>query len=347
MLNKKNLPTYIVALGVIFVVGTLSQRVKKSLDKDDDYDMIKNYLLNESPLYGYNRPKLWVHSKYEKNSRKWKNFYSRNTTDLNQDYIHLTIKTIINHCGDDFNICLIDDESFGKLLPNWDVDMTGMAEPMRSNYRAMGMAQLIYVYGGMTVPNSLVCLKNLKNIYDENTTNNQAFVCEAINRTCNLKSNSGENTFIPSIDIMGASNKNNNVILSLVESLKQMNMNGHFNDENKFQGTIGYMCKQLIDEQNLLLIGGESIGIKNNKKKPILLEDLCEESYLDLYPHVVGIYIPSDEILRRTKYNWLAVMNAEEVLNTNMIISKYLKASIQDTNNEYFSNLKTRSVVTI
>lgn len=124
--------------------------------------MIKNYLLNESPLYGYNRPKLWIHSKYEINSRKWKDFYSRNTTDLNQDYIHLTIKTIINHCGEDFNICLIDDDSFGKLLPNWDVDLMNMAEPRKSNYRAMGMAQLIYVYGGMTLPNSFVCLKNLK-----------------------------------------------------------------------------------------------------------------------------------------------------------------------------------------
>ena len=78
----------------------------------DDYKLIEQYLLNDSPLYGYNRPKIWIHSKYELNARKWKDFQSRNSTDLNQPYIHATIKTIINHCGNDFNVCLIDDESF-------------------------------------------------------------------------------------------------------------------------------------------------------------------------------------------------------------------------------------------
>jgi hypothetical protein len=47
----------------------------------DEYEMVKQYLLNESPLYGYNRPKIWIHSKYEVNSRKWKSFYSRNSTE--------------------------------------------------------------------------------------------------------------------------------------------------------------------------------------------------------------------------------------------------------------------------
>ncbi len=342
MFNKKNLPTYIAALGVIFVVGTLAKNATTPLEKDDDMELIKNYLLNESPLYGYNRPKLWIHSKYEKNSRKWINFLSRNTYDLNQDYLHLTIKTIINHCGDDFNICLIDDDSFGKLLPNWDVDLTNMAEPMKSNFRLLGMCQLIYVYGGMAIPNSMVCLKNLKNTFDDLTANNSAFVCESLNKTCNLKESSENKHFVPSIEIIGACNKNNESIGHIVEYLKQVNLENHFHNEVRFLGFVNYYCNELIKDQKLNLLGGEYIGIKNNQKKPILLEDLCEEAYLDLHPNVVGIHIPSEELLRRTKYNWIAVMKSDDLLNTNMIISKYLKASIQDTTNEYFtSNQKT------
>ena len=117
MFESKNAFYYVFAIGIVFVTSFLANKVKTNLNDDDEDAMIKKYLLNESPLYGFNRPKIWIHTKYEVNARKWKSFYSRNSTDLNQPYIHLTIKTIINHCGDDFNICLIDDETFSKLIP--------------------------------------------------------------------------------------------------------------------------------------------------------------------------------------------------------------------------------------
>ena len=48
-------------------------------------------------------------------------FHSRNTNNLNQPYLHLTIQSIIDHCSNDFHICLIDDDSFSKLIPEWDI----------------------------------------------------------------------------------------------------------------------------------------------------------------------------------------------------------------------------------
>jgi len=345
MLNKKNIPLYILSIGIIFVVSSFATRIKSTFETNNDEDLIKQYLLNDSPLYGHNRPKLWIHSKYEVNSRKWKDFHSRNSTDLNQDYLHLTIKTIINHCGEDFNICLIDDESFEKLLPNWDIKLSHIAEPMKGHMRSLGMAQLIYTYGGMTVPNSLICMKNLKMFYDDNIKSNKTFVCESINHTCDI-TNTQQSRFIPNIDLMGA-NKNDTAMLELVEYLKQINMDGHFSSEVDFKGAIQYKCNQLINEQKISLVGGEKIGIKTNKGKPILLEDLCEEAYLDIHPQAVGLYIPSNEILKRTKYEWIAVMNIKELLNTNMIVSKYIKASITETTNEYYSSSTQRSVVSI
>jgi hypothetical protein len=345
MFNKKNIPLYILSIGVIFVVSSFSNKIKSSFESNNDEELIKQYLLNDSPLYGYNRPKLWIHSKYEVNSRKWKSFQSRNSMDLNQDYLHLTIKTIINHCGEDFNICLIDDESFEKLLPNWDVKIAHMAEPMKSHYRSLGMAQLIYVYGGMAVPNSLICMKNLKMFYDDSLKSNKPFICESINQTYD-NANVQQKRFIPTIDLMGA-NKNDKAMFDLVEFLKQMILTNHSSSEVDFKGAIQHKCAQLINEQQMTLIGGEKIGIKTNKGKPILLEDLCEEAYLDLHPHTIGLYIPANEVLKRTKYEWIAVMNVQELLNTNMIVSKYLKASITDTTNEYYKGTKERSVVSI
>ena len=103
-----------------------------------------------------------------------------------------------------------------------------------------------------------------------------------------------------------------------------------------------------IQEQKMNLIGGELIGVKTKKRKPILVDDLMEENFLDLNTATYGIYIPEDEILKRIRYQWFSVMSTQQLLDTNIILSKYLKASIVDSTNEY--NKKSneiRSVVSI
>lgn len=132
--EKKNIPLYLGFFLVVVVVSQIGSKVGEYFEKgkiDDEYDLIRKYLLNDSPLYAYNKPKLWIHTKYEKNSRFWTSFSSRSTYDLNQPYIHLTVKSIIDHCGDDFNICLIDDDSFTKLLPSFNTNIDTMVEPFK------------------------------------------------------------------------------------------------------------------------------------------------------------------------------------------------------------------------
>jgi hypothetical protein len=337
---------YLMMFGVVVVCSYVANRFNQSFQNKDEYDLIKKYLLNDSPLYGFNRPKIWIHSKYEVNARSWKDFHSRNTTDLNQPYIHLTIKTIINHCGNDFNICLIDDETFSKLIPNWDIDVANVAEPMKSHYRELGMIQLLYYYGGMIVPNSTVCLKNLKHFYLENTQGNQAFVCENINRNVNLLKQKQKLLFTPDTSFMGAP-KNNETIREMVEFLKRKNNNPHFSNETDFLGESSQWCIEMIQKQRMNLVLGQKIGVKTQNRKAILLEDLMEEDYLDLDTDTVAIYIPREEILNRPKYQWFAVMKGEEILKSNLIVAKYLQASIVDSTNEYHAPTEQKSVVSI
>ncbi len=346
MFSSKDLPKYAILIGLILVITSVSTNIKKVFETDDDYEMIKKYLLNDSPLYGYNRPKLWIHSKYELNSRQWKSFQSRNSNNLNQNYLHLTIKTIINHCGESFNVCLIDDESFSKLLPNWDVDVSKLPEPMKSNYRYLGMAQLIYIYGGLTVPNSFLCMKDLKYFYEMNCKNNKPFFSEEHNRHVNLMVESPPSLFIPGLTIFGAE-KGDECMYQLVEYLKELNKHGHFSHELKVKGIINYKLKEWDNEDKINLVNGELVGIKSQSKKQIGIEELCEEAHLDLHPRCVGIALPADEILKRTKYNWLTNISTKDLLDSNIIIAKYFKASIQDTNNEYYKVNTEKSVVSI
>ena len=341
----KTVAHYGIAFGLIYIGSTLIANTKEKLETNDEYKIIQDYLLNESPLYGYNRPKLWIHSKYEINARTWKDFYSRNTTDLNQPYLHLTIKSLINHCGDDFNVCLIDDESFNKLLPSWDVNVSSMAEPMKSQYRELGMARLLEVYGGLVVPNSFLCLKNLKPVYDDMVSSGKPFVCEQINKTCDMINRTSDRSFIPNTYIMGA-NKNDKYIKELIEFIKGTNA-AHPTNECDFVGSISRKCQQMVHENKMDLMGGERSGVKTIKGEQILLDNLMDEEYLDIDNRTVGIYIPADEILQRTKYQWFAVLPSNQILQSKMIISKYILASMIDSTDEYYKSTKIHSVVTI
>jgi len=342
-MNYWKIAGLLVVLGVISYYG---ESVKKiwTLTEPDEYDMVKKYLLNDSPLYGFNKPKIWIHTKYDINARKWRDFYSRNSSDLNQPYIHLTIKSIIHHCGDDFHICLIDDESFSKLIPTWDIELSTIAEPLRTQYRQLALAQLIYFYGGMIVPNSFLCKRNLKAMYDIGLEDNKPFVCESINRTSNMLIKGSKAPFLPDTYFMGAK-KNDVVIKEYVDYLKSRSANGHFTAAYEFLGDAAIGCAGTIQTGRMNLIGGEYIGIKTNKNKRVLIEDLLEDNYLDLNENLYGIYIPEDELLIRPKFSWFAVLSIEQLMETNTFLTKHFKSSMLDTLSFYKKKEKDSPVV--
>lgn len=326
---KGNISHYVFAFTLVIIASYVGNNFKNQFsENNDDYDMIREYLLNNSPLYGSNKPKLWIHSKYEINARKWLDFHSRNTKNLNQPYIHLTIQSIIDHCSNDFHICLIDDDSFSKLIPEWDINVTTLAEPLKSVLREIALVKLVHNYGGMVVPDSFICTQNLKPLYEEGIENGFPFVCESLNRTTNMQ-NKVRSSFIPGLQMYGAERHNPTINL-LLDYLTEQNNKSQNTNEYIFNGDKQQFLKKIINDGKMNLIDGQSIGIKSIKNKPILLDDLMEDNYLDLHESIMGIYIPSDELLKRNKYSWLAVLSKEELLNSDTAISKYLKSSMVD-----------------
>jgi hypothetical protein len=348
MFDTNNLNHYIVALVIVLIAAYFGNQLKERLDttEQDEYEMIKKYLLNDSPLYGHNKPKIWIHSKYEINARSWTTDQGLNTTNLNQPYLHTTIQSIINRCGDTFHICLIDDATFSKLIPSWEIDLPNIAEPFRSQYRTLGLLELIYYYGGIVVPNSFLCLKSLKPIYDENT---KPFVFEKINKSTNVVANSfrGKRLFMPDVSFLGAK-KNDPIILEIIKTLKRRAQSPHFSEESEFLGSIDQIVFTYVELQNMTLIGGESIGIKTTKRKPLRIEELLEENPLDINENICyGIYIPGDEILNRTKYEWFAVMEMNYMLKTNLAIVKYMRSAVSKTLDPYEKKTEIKSVIAI
>ena len=348
MITAEGIYRVLFGLTIIATVGYIGNKVIAKIDTkhQDEYDLIKKYLLNDSPLYGYNKPKIWIHSKYEVNARHWTDFQSRNSTNLNQPYLHLTIQSIINHCGKDFHICLIDDETFSKLIPTWDIDLSNLSDPVKSNIRELGLAQLIYYYGGMVVPNSFLCSQNLLGLYSSGISGMLPFACENINKTHEF-TEKYKPLFSPDAYFYGAP-KNDNTIKEYIEMLKTRCMNPHFTSEYEFRGQTNRLFQRFIGQQKMNIIGGELVGVKNDKRKPILIDDLLGEGFITLNQNAYGIYVPQEDILSRTKFQWFAAMTTEQVLETNTILAKYMRASMVDFSTEYArTSNEIKSIISI
>ena len=127
-MSKNNDFLYVILIFIILVLLYLYQRFQQKIDRDNNvvnYNIIQKYLLSDSPdskLTNSSKPILWLYVNYDYNSRKWLSFGSRSSFELNQPYLYLTVKSIIEKCDNSFHICLIDDKSFTKLLPKCDVD---------------------------------------------------------------------------------------------------------------------------------------------------------------------------------------------------------------------------------
>ena len=160
---------------------------------------------------------MWVHTSYNINARYWPAFYSRDTKLLNEPYIQACVESLVKHCGDTFNICLIDNSSFAKLLPEWNIEINKLADPIKQHMERMGLAKLLYTYGGMIVPNSVIALKDFSSLFSNSLAKNEVFVTEGINRT----KTSDISVFIPNSKIIGCL-KNSKIIKKYIRLFRDL-----------------------------------------------------------------------------------------------------------------------------
>ena len=306
---------------VLFVLIIFYKRYEdKRLSEEnrDNIETIRKYLLNEDELKNSNKPILWIHIPYEYNSRKWLSFGSRSSFDLNQPYLYLTVKTIIKHCSNSFTICIIDDNAFQRLIPDWNINMSKISDPILSNMRILAQMKLLYIYGGMFCPISFLCMKDLIGLYKKGSRGNKLFLCETNNRNIT----STDYNFYPNLIFSGAP-KRCSMVIEFCDFIQRI-ISSDYTSASVFQGDFNRWANTRIKRGQINMISGIDIGIKTVDDTPILLEDLMSNNYLNLYPGTYGILIPADEILKRRNYEWFARLSAKQVVKSNTIIGNYL-----------------------
>lgn len=232
------------------------------------------------------------------------------------------MRSIIRQCDKSFTICIIDDASFKKLIPGWDINMTNISDPILSNMRTLGIAKLLYIYGGMLCPLSFVCLKDLSTLYNKGTQGEKMFVCETINRMYT----SSHLDFFPNLSFFGAP-KECETMMELCYFI-QSTISTDYTAESVFLGEFSKWCKQRIEKRVINVIDGIEIGTKTTTGKQIVIDDLLSNHYLDVCPKTYGVLIPADEILKRNKFEWFARLSEKQVLESDTIIGNYILVAV-------------------
>ena len=306
---------------ILIVLGFLYRRFEDKRIREEsteNYKAIQNYLLDDVTLAKSKKPILWIHIPYEYNSRNWLSFGSRSSFNLNQPYLYLTVKSIIQQCDDSFTICIIDDNTFQRLIPGWNINMTSVSDPILANIRTLGFMRLLYIYGGMMCPISFLCMKDLMGLYTKGTRGDKMFLCETTDRNVT----STEFDYYPSVAFCGAP-KECEMVKMLCDFI-QHTMSTDHTAANKFLGNFDGWCQKRIQNKEINMIDGIEIGTKTIDEKPIILDDLMSNQYLNLYKGTYGILIPADEVLKRNSYEWFARLSAKQVMESNTIIGSYL-----------------------
>ena len=330
--------TYLLAFVFLVAFGILFQKYLEKKARNigpDNYNDVKQYLLSESSLAKSKKPIMWIYTPYEYNSRDWLSFGSRSSYNLNQPYLNLCVRSIIKHCDKSFTICIVDDNSFAKLIPGWNIDLSVIGDPIVSNVRQLAMAKLIYNYGGMSVPISFLCFKDLIDMYDRgiSSTNdnkgiNKMFVCENVNTNISATNNQ----FYPDTSFIGAK-KNTPKLKEFIDHMQRL-ISGDYTAQIEFLGNFDKWANKHVNNKSINMIPGTDVGVKTMENKPVLVDDLLGEDYIKLHDGMYGIWIPAASILKRRNYEWFARLNNEQIFQGKFILAKYFVLAIAPYNNE-------------
>ena len=308
---------------ILMTIGVFYRRYDDKLlreSKDRNDSAIRDYLLTDPDKLGAistTRPILWIPIHYSYNSRKWQSFGSRSSYDLNQPYIYLTVKSIIKYCKDSFHVCLVDDDSYVKLMPDWKYGGKNVPDPIMEHARKLAVIRLLNTYGGMTVPPSFLCVRNLEEMFNNSLAGaNSMFVSETISKSTSCADYSAN------ISIMGC--KPNSHEMDLLDKYLTRLIEIDNTNAMDCTGKISAWCNKMVTNRKINMVSADLIGVRDNSGYKVQVEELMSNEYLDFNQHMYGILIPSQDILNRTAYQWFARLSGEQVLTSNTIIGKYI-----------------------
>jgi hypothetical protein len=270
-----------------------------------DYEMLRQHLLSsydDASLANETRPIMWIYTPGTLLVRG----PAGDEQSVSLVYQRLNAMTILKHCGKSFRVCFFDDVAFGKLIPGWPYDLTKCTFDT-DRIRRIGMAQILYLYGGIQVPLDFLCMRDL---YGMMQGRKRAFVVE--NRAKTYEFDSVE--YAPNPDMMGAP-KRCGAIADYIRFLEDDMKRSYGSLESKFDMSVNMWMKK---SGKFVVVSSDAVGVRGVTEEKLL----TEEAFI-ISTAAYGIWIPGKSIAQRTRYDWFSTMPVEDILTSNFALAKY------------------------
>ena len=98
-----------------------------------------------------------------------------------------------------------------------------------------------------------------------------------------------------------------------------------YTNEMEFTGETNTWLYEQVRKKNVMPLDVKYFGAKMTNGKPVLVDNLLsDDDDFSIPGGAYGMYIPADKILLRTNLQWFARLSAEQVLQSNTVIARYL-----------------------
>lgn len=340
--KKDTIYKILLLLGILAILSYISKQIKKDeeeINKYDNSNSINKYLLKHDEILKSSKPLLWIHIPRELNSKNGSNFGEPNSYNVNQPYIYLTVRSIIEKCGESFTVCLIDDDSFKKILPGWNINMDKIKSPILDNVRTMGILKIMYLYGGLTCPKSFLCQRDMMDVYNLSFKNKQLVAFERQNEGLYKL----QSQYV--IDTEFIATYPQNETIKLMSSYMEELISTDYTNETIIMDRCGMEFEKYVKEGKILKLDGVDIGIKKSDQTEVFVEDLMTSDYIQFSNSRYGIYIPGAKISKRRKYEWFTNINAHDIMISDTTLGKQILLTLGENHQNNQNNRNNASAL--
>lgn len=359
---------------IILCIGYLFQLILH-FEKHSDDELVEKYLLQQgslSLLQLGSKPKLWIPFFTDQNRAQsgnyLKSFLDRTPEpgEVQLQILQLTLRTIERHNSEQFQIVLVDDSTFSKVIPSWakqgiELNSALTSQGVKKHLRELGMLMLLYLHGGLVLPASFICTAPLKDTYDEYTENGQKpFFAESSQGGMSAK-------LAPGMRVMGSA-PGHYLVKEMMEHLVYQRFpttdknhlefpyvshvrnaaDRHFEHAEAFKPIVGpFLSSKGEDgsrECNILrgeLIGLCTVATPTNASRVIDVDQWfmrSSDKINDMYSlveaakedRVRGLDFPHEAAMDSKRHSWIARANAHEIMKSRTMLSTHLHFALFD-----------------
>jgi hypothetical protein len=278
-----------------------------SINNVDDY-----YYKNKISLETLKKnKKIWIHVPFSHNTRYWDSFGSRTSDDLNIPYVYLCIKSVIELCGDDFDIIIYDDSNISDILHDDTdvVDYEKLSGIILEKYREIMKAKILKKYGGISLPCTLYMKKRPQFLNQINDLTACRIPNEGVSKSYV--------DFIVSPKIL-ACQKECHKMDEYINSLKILDYS-----EERFK----FYDNEYLKE-NAYIIDEGQIGGKDVSGNVVTLDRLLSNEDIKLMSSHFGLYVSIEQLLVRSKFQWFLRLSPQQIYDSRnrLFIAKYVSS---------------------